>query len=138
MIEWDVRTLLAQHTNIVAAVGSRIYRKIPQQARYPLIRFLPVSEEPIQTLDGPQDLESIRLQIDAISEDPREARTIAELVRYALDGYTGSIGESNIRAITRQPGGVSLDVPRGDGSDDIVFAVVRDYVVWFEQSVPTF
>lgn len=87
---------------VAALVGTRIYPStVPQQASPPFIRTGLITTSPIDTKNGPADVDSHRIQIDCVATTYTQALNIAQAVRTSLDRFRGSI--------TLQSGAVFVD-----------------------------
>ena len=86
---------------------------------------------PHSTPQGPLGLCGSRFQIDAWALKYKDALTLADAVRIALDGYSGTVAGTVIQCIT-------LDNSRDFYEDDPEqYRVSRDYMIWHQESIGT-
>lgn len=93
MLEDGIYSLLLDNSSIVSLVSTRIYPvNLPEDVDlFPCITFQRITTTPEYTMDGPLGLEKVRVQIDAWSFDYGEVKAVAEALRIALDGFSGSL-----------------------------------------------
>lgn len=81
---------------IADAVSPATYRLFPVQAGenpiLPCVVYRTISAIRGFTLDGPDGTVSERVQFDLIGRTNEEARTLAEALRAALNGHSGTMG----------------------------------------------
>jgi hypothetical protein len=123
-----LREWLLTNSNIAAVVGTRIYPVIlGQGATDPSIVYNLISELNDHHMEGPSGLVMVRMQIDAYAQLHDDAAELANLVKEALDGYSGLMG-------TVQVQGVFADTARTDyQSDPNLHRVSRDYLIHFDE-----
>lgn len=120
-IEGDLIAALAADATVNASVGARVYAlKSADGAGLPRIVFTRVSAERPSRFEGGSALQKIRFQLDCYGADFDAARTLAEAVRAALDGYTGG-ALHGATLINEQDGlGAETHIPR----------VILDFDIW--------
>lgn len=128
---WE--TALTDHleddTDVGASLATRIYPIfLPQQVIYPAATFHLISDVPVYAHDlaGP---EALRIQIDVWAVTHLSARTIADQVRDALEGFRGMMG-----GVYGVPiGGVLLENQTAFYEDEPrIFRISTDYIFWKE------
>lgn len=129
---------LASDASIAAVVTeggiSRIYPIVlPQGVAKASIVYTKISGEGDYTMRGPTGYARPRFQIDAWAPGPSPdvAASLANLIKDALDGFTGAIG-SGANAVFVQ--GVFCAGEREDYDDTAeMFRVSRDYIIHHEE-----
>lgn len=82
--------VLKNDAGVAAIVGTRIYPDpAPQDAPRPLISYWRVSTQRIQSHDGAISIARPRIQVNSVGDTYLSAKTLANAVRTALDGYRG-------------------------------------------------
>jgi hypothetical protein len=78
-------------------------------------------------MEGPSGLTRPRFQIDAWAATPDEANTLADLVKFYLDGFSGSMDTVVVQ-------GAFFETERDDYQADIdMYRVSRDYIIVYEE-----
>jgi len=92
----DLFSFLSDQATNAAA---RIYPNVlPQGVTLPAIRYFQVSDPSMHTQSGRSNLRHPRWQLDCYAETYLAARSLAEQVITAIDGYTGLMGSSTCHA----------------------------------------
>lgn len=88
-------------SGVTDLVSTRIYANAaPAGIRSPYIVYQQISGPRVHTCDGPLNLTRSRYQITCWSDDQYDdAEAIAEAVRVALDGYSGTVAAVVVRQI---------------------------------------
>lgn len=100
---------------------------LPQSPTYPACRYQVVTGEYHHALSGPVGRARPRVQVDVYAETYTAAKGVADALRSALDGYTGTMG-SLARVSSRH-------VMEFDGYDvepDGIYRITQDYLFSFE------
>lgn len=115
-------------TSLGAGIGGRMYPEIlPQMPTLPAITYQVVSEWRRPTLHGTDGLPRVRVQMDCWANTSLEARSVADAVREAIDGFAGLMGGSpgaDISGIFAANSFSSYD------PDAKMYRVSRDYMIW--------
>lgn len=126
-IEKAIRSILIADT-AVKAITTRCYpAKIPQDPTYPLILYYKVPGMRDHHLQGPSGLAHPRFQIEAWATTYDAAKTLANAIRVALDGYAGTQGAVKI-------GSILMESER-DVYEEAVSChrVIMDWFVWHSE-----
>ena len=126
-IEKAIRSILVNNST-VKAITTRCYPgKIPQDPTYPLIVYYKVTGMRDHHLQGPSGLAHPRFQVEAWATTYDAAKTLANAIRTALDGYSGTVGTVDIRSI--------LIESERDVYEDAVSChrVIMDFYVWHSE-----
>jgi hypothetical protein len=141
--EQAFRYLLGANTALAALVSTRIYpQSAPQSAVRPFITFERISADHHHHMTAASGLVKAVIQATAWAEDYSTAKTVAEAMREAADGYRGTITISVGVALTNCHIMISnerdvVEWPQ-DGSDAPRRGVQIDFDFWHTESVPTF
>jgi hypothetical protein len=96
-IEEALRARLIADTAVVEMVGQRIYPLVaPPKAALPAIVYQRISGMRVATHDGPSELARPRFQFACIGSAYAGAKNLANAVRVALDGYSGTSSEVQV------------------------------------------
>ena len=127
MIETAIRYILVNDAT-VKAITTRCYPvTIPQAPTYPLILYTKITGMRDHHLRGPNGRAHPRFQIEAWSKTYTESKTLADAIREALDGYSGTASSTKI-------GSCLIDSERDDHQKEIeVYRVIQDYFIWHEE-----
>ncbi len=80
-------------TEVSLLVGTRIHpHALRHGEAFPAITFLQVGSVNVRTLGNNRRCRRPRVQLDCWASKPSEARTVAEAVIAALDGFSGTLG----------------------------------------------
>jgi len=90
---------LKANAGVAALVVDRVYHEgMPQNVVYPAVAYAKTSVERFQTLAGPSSLVKARVNVDVWAKTSAEAIALADAVKDALDGVTGSLGGLSIQS----------------------------------------
>lgn len=121
-IEVDLVNVLKADVSIAAVVGARIYPEIaPQDPTYPLIIFHVISTVPVNSMDGHNNLDNVRVQINPWATTYKQAKQIELLVRNAMNN-TNVFKSTCIdaRGLQYEP-------------ETKLYAMSSDYSIWVRQ-----
>ena len=129
MIETAIRYILINDST-VKDITTRCYPvTIPQSPQYPLILYTKITGMRDHHLRGPSGHAHPRFQVEAWSKTYTEAKTLADAIRGALDGYSGLVEETFI-------GSCLIESERDDYQKEIeVHRVIQDYFIWHTEDV---
>lgn len=127
-IERSIFEHLKANAGVFALVADRIYdQRRPQNPVYPCIVFLRISTPRDITHDGPSGLASPRFEFDCYALDETAAGQVADAVRLALNGFSGSMGTG---APVDVDGCFLEDDQVGYEDEGRVFSRALDFVIW--------
>ena len=129
-IETAFRAIMAEDETIAAIVADRIYPVwIPQKAALPAIVYQQIAGSRVGMMKV-SSLAHPRFQVLATASTYRVARELAEAVRKALSGYSGTVNMRQIQAINLIDEG---DIPSQMAGVDVLEAYSKrmDFEVWF-------
>lgn len=125
-MEEAVRSVLLGAPSVSALAGNRVAFVLAKQGTaLPFIVLATISDAAEHDQDGPVDVSSARIQVDAYGLTYGDAKRLGRAVRAVLDGYSGGILLGVFLAGTR------------DGSDTLqdgttVYRVSADYLVQWQ------
>jgi hypothetical protein len=126
-IEKAIRSILIADTT-VKAITTRCYpATLPQDPTYPLIVYYKVTGMRDHHLQGPSGLAHPRFQVEAWATTYDAAKALANAIREALDGYSGTQGTVRI-------GSILIESERDTYEDAVsCHRVIMDFYVWHSE-----
>ena len=127
MIETAIHSILINDST-VKDITTRCYPvTIPQSPTYPLILYTKITGMRDHHLQGPNGRAHPRFQIEAWSKTYTEAKTLADAIREALDGYSGTAAGTKI-------GSCLIESEQDIYESEIeVYRVTSDWFIWHEE-----
>ena len=127
MIEAAIRSILIAD-DTVKALTTRVYPvALPQSPQYPLILYTKITGMRDHHLQGPSGHAHPRFQIEAWAKTYTEAKTLADAIREALDGYSGTAAGTKI-------GSCLIESEQDIYESEVeAFRVIMDFFVWHEE-----
>lgn len=93
-------SILLADLNLVALIGNRVYPNyVPQGAAVPAVTYQRISGPRDHTFDGPSGLVKSRYQLNSWADTYGDMESVADAVRIAMDGFSGTIGGRVIQNI---------------------------------------
>jgi hypothetical protein len=145
-----IEEALLEHTRLAPALAAlitgtadepmalRFYPVLPpKNPTYPLLTYRVLTEDHEEHLQGSAGLCATRFQIDAWDTDMIVTRRLSEQFRLAWQGYTGTVLDTIIKCV-RLDGGDDDPKPPFSAEDVQLYGLRRDYVIWFDEAVPSF
>lgn len=131
--EQVLRSAVLENPDVASHIGSRFYPVLaPTTAALPFAVFRRTAVEREQTLKNPLGVPRVTLEVSIFCETYEQARTVADLVRQVLDGYSDSSSNAVIGQVSlenEQDGFINL------GADLVpVFQVTQTYDVWWQEA----
>ena len=112
-----VRSKLIADSDVSALVGTRIRPdKLAQTETLPAIAYTEINTEHDQGIDGPVGSRLTRLAVGCFDDSRLGANALAEKVRLAIDGETGTFGSETVDACVLEDTN-QQDIQPDDGSD---------------------
>lgn len=116
-VEQQVRAVLVANAGVAALVVARIYPLLmPQGVILPAISYQRVATAPLDDLEGTQNHEWVRVQIDCWDNDYAGVKALAAAVRTALQ-------------ITPVYGQLLTELDDYDNEEKL-FRVIQDFNIW--------
>ena len=117
------------YTKLVAAsttASSRIYPDLPQGVTFPAIRYSRITTERRLSLNSTVGVTSATIQVDSFATSYSAAKTLADEVRTALHGFSGTLGTLTARLIKLE---TENDLTERDG-DRVTHMVAQRYALY--------
>jgi len=134
-VEKVIYSVLANDGNVSGLVATRIYPMlVPQGVAMPAIVYEQLTGPREHTMDGPFGMAGPVFNINCWSASYSQARTLADYVRIALDGYKGTVGTIKIYGAF-----LNNEADLREGSPDVKgterFGKQLTFAVWFEEAI---
>lgn len=131
MSELAVYTILKAAPAVAAIVSTRIYPlSAPQGAAVPFVTYQRISGERTRDTRGPTGRARSRIQVDGYASGYAAAKTLANAVRQALDGYRGKLASIRVWSIALES---DVDFFE-DAVDPPLYRVSMDFIVTFDET----
>ena len=123
---------------IAAQAGTRVYpAPAPEDPTYPLIVYQRISTVRVRSMTGPSQLAQARMQINAHAATYATAKTLADELRNALDGYQGVMGTVPVSGSFLEDDADAPDVsPEVEGNR--VYSVHMDFMIAYQETLPAY
>ena len=130
-----IYSLLHDDPAVAAIVGVRIYpQELPQEADLPAIVYERTANDHLRSNDGATGIVNATYELTAWGDGFPDARLLADAVRLALDGYSGTVGSVKIGFILLEN---ELDVLEESLLDERRRCGVRQqYTVSYDETIP--
>ncbi len=116
------------NNSTVKAITTRCYpATIPQNPEYPLVLYMKITGVRSHHLQGPSGSAHPRFQVEAWAATYAEVKALANAIREALDGYSGTVSGCKVRSILIQS--------ERDSYESAVecHRVIQDYMIWHNE-----
>lgn len=138
MIEDAIYTHLASDADLAALVSTKVYpHSAPQRTLMPYLIYRRLHSEHLEHLGGSAGTCRALFEFSAWSTSYATAREIAEKIRLALQGFSGTVGAVEIEG-TNLIGDDDLHEPPKDGGDLGRHAAIVEYAIWYGEAIPSF
>ncbi len=126
-LEENLFTLVTGNVGVAAVISTRMYPEaLPQKPTLPAVRYSLVSAIPVNTHDKAGGLVQATVQLDACATTYAAARSLANTVKTAIDGYFSRSGM--IRSVLRENENPAWDDDTGQKIVSI------DYTVFYRET----
>jgi hypothetical protein len=131
--EMVLHNAITSDASITSHVGYRVYPHLaPAVDDLPFISWRRVAIRREQTLAFPMGVPTVQLEYLIFAESYLESRQIADAMRAALDGFTGSFDNTQVRQTSLES--ESDEVVALDGAElPAVYSVAQTYDVWWQE-----
>jgi hypothetical protein len=131
-----IYSILTADSDVSGLVSTRVYPHVaPQDVIFPFITHARISGEHGQCNAGGTGSGNSRHAITSWAATGAEAATLAEHVRDALQGYSGTAGGVDVNAVILD--GDSADAEQlATGRERFAYNVSQEYTLWFAESIP--
>lgn len=135
MIEEALIPFLRSNADVSGMVGNRIHHNArPQDGALPVIVIHRVSGPRERVLVGRVPLAHPRIQLDCMGGTAKDAQTLADKVRKAVEDFHGTMGEYTVQVIT-------VDDDRDDyidpehANENGIHVTSLDAIIWYEETL---
>lgn len=127
-IQIGITQYLSSYPGIQAIVGARVYWvRIPETPTFPLIKVQRISGPRMYSHTGPSGLAHPRFQVDSVAETYEAAAELAEQVRLAMGGVSGTWGPVTV-------GSSFVEDERDFYEDELgKFRIPTDVTIWHQE-----
>ena len=133
-----IRGYLAGVSAITTLVGTRIYAvDLPQGVTLPAVTVQVFASEHLHDISGAAGLAFMRVRVTAHDDDLVDANTLADAIREALQGKSGTVGSEFIQSVQCE-GRVEQRISPRDGSDQWRYQTSQSFRIGVTESIPTF
>lgn len=95
----DLRTFVTGSTAVTSLISTRChYNLTPQASARPNVWFRVSSDTEERTMDGVGGLHEATADLECVGLTETSAQNVADAVKTRLDGYKGTMGNSNCQA----------------------------------------
>ncbi len=134
MVEKAIVALLTEDTDVTALIGDRLEPVLTSQTlSRPNVVYQRITTSRLRSQDGPEGTGDIRLQLSCYADTYAGAKTLADKVRLALDGYRGTAAGITVDGISLEDEG-DMPQPPLAGGEQGIHGVRQDYRVHFKES----
>lgn len=103
ILEQGLFYFLSNNTSVKALVSNRVYpARMPVKVTLPCLVYTNITSDSIRSLAGQDGAREKLIQIDAWGATYNAAKSLADVVRKALDAYKGSMSSVNVQSVSIQ------------------------------------
>ena len=136
-IRTDLRTYLLSKTGITTLIGQRIFAcRRPQNVTGDALCFWRTSGGHDHNLQGSSGTAIPTFALEVLSTDYMAADTIAEAVRQAMQGFSGSMGSTVVKSVILADEQDGFDESE-KSDDETTFRIALLYQIRYTESKPT-
>jgi hypothetical protein len=122
---------LIANASVLALVSERIYpQEAAQSAAMPYIVYQRVSSVPQAVATGTNATTETRIQFQIVDDNYDDARTLADLVKGVLHGWSEPTGTPSVSGCDLVMDMDGESIPSGTGEDSATWVVLQDYTAW--------
>ncbi len=107
----------------------------PQGTARPYITWTRIGEASTQNRSGPEAMGEAVFQFDCWADTALSLDTVSEALRGELDGWTGTMGDTDVRRIRVDNESDGSEIPT-DGREAAIHRTIFTVTVWYVRSVP--
>ena len=136
MMEIDLYEYLRNQESIISIVIDRVFAcQLPETATFPCLTIQLAGSHRDETLLNPSGIVTHVYQIDSWAKDHSVTVELAEAVRNALQGYIGTMGDTEICYVSLINEESRTEAPT-DASDNWIFRKFQQYKIKHQESLP--
>lgn len=126
----DLRAHILDDSGVSSLVDERMYPvMLPQNVTYPALSYNQVSGVRIYDLCGPTGRVKPRISINSWATTYAEVRSLADAVRQAIEGFTGTMGDSPGTPISDVKLDNEVDLFEDEAGTIGIYRVMQDYIL---------
>ena len=138
MIEQGFYEYMMAKDAIRDIVSDRIYAiELPQGVSLPAIVYHKVTAPRTYHLQAQTDLVFATFQVDCLADTYEAANKLADTVRLAMSGYSGTMGDHDVTSVAVENMADFVEQPE-PGEEHATQRVVLDIRIGYRETVPTF
>ncbi len=127
-VEKALVTILKADSAVAALVVTRVFfADAPQTPPVPFILMTRIGTQYVHSLNSNAGLSRARIQLDCYAKTQKEARSVGQAVKTALDTFRGIDSDVTIQAV------LLLDSMDGFDESPELRRVTQDYHVWYNE-----
>lgn len=128
-----LRTALVSNTNFTTLVSARVYPVLaPTTASLPFVVWRRSGITREQTLGLPMGVPSVTVEYEVYGATYESARTVADTMRRILDGYGGTVNNTEVKHVSLENESDGFALLQGDQAPP-AFSVTQQYdILWQE------
>lgn len=131
----DLADWLAAEPTITTIIGTRIYAtRLPDTPAYPSLSYRQISAEYLYTLEGSSGVAIFTVQFDCWAKTLTAMEDLAEALRLKLQGFSGTMGTTEIRFATLV-NEIDIPEPPNDGGT-WTYHKACDYEIKINVAIP--
>lgn len=129
-----LRTALLNSTSVTSIVGSKVYPLLaPASASLPLVTWRRSAISREQTLSNPMGVPRVSVEFAVYGTSYEQARQLADNMRRVLDGYSGTVDNTQVRQTSLE--NEFDEFVTLEGADmPPVYSVTQTYDVWWQET----
>lgn len=136
MVENAIYSILSNDADVTALVSTRIYpMTAPQGTALPYIVYAREATDHHEVLAGSAGFARATMSVESFATTYLSARAIAEKVRLALQGNSGTHASVVIDGVNLA-GDRDVQIVPQNAEDPATFSTQQDFAMWFAEAVP--
>lgn len=129
-----LRAALVANTSVTSMVGTRIYPLLaPKTAALPFVVWRRAGITREHTLAGPMGMPNVSVEMQSLAATYEDAREVADRVRLVLDGYGGTVNNTEVKNVSLE-NEVDDFVQLAGGDLPPVYQVTQTFNVLWQES----
>ena len=105
---------------------------VPQKAELPAVAYLEISDLPLQSMDGPNDLTELNIEFKVWANSYKEARQAGKMIEKILDDSKGTFDGVVIQASTLTND--TKDFEEDPETSIKRYAAASEFQIWYEDN----
>jgi hypothetical protein len=125
--------VLVTATAVTSVVGTRIYPLLaPASSALPFVTWRRTGIERTQTLGSPHGVPRVSVDYTVVAATYNQAREAADAMRRTLDGYGGTVDNTEVKqtALIDE----ADDLVEVEGAESPLYVVKQTYDIWWQET----